>query len=153
MKVTLNPDEILQAALVGVKRNINAIGRGNFQVNKPDQNKLWQSHIEGAMGEMAVAKVANKFWSTGTKDDSDIGEWEVRTTHANGILVIRQRDVDKGKANKTFILVRGSYGNYDVVGWIKGVDAIKDEYWRDPTNTGRPKAWFFPTNKLNSFKS
>jgi hypothetical protein len=151
MKVELNLDEILQGALVGVKRMVNAIGRGNNQThsNGADMDRAWQNHIEGALAEMAVAKYTNRFWSIGDLHDSDVGNWEVRQTpNPRGDLVIRQRDKDNKKENKKFILVRGRYGTYDVVGWIKGIDGMKDEYWSDPTNRGRAKAWFVPERML-----
>jgi hypothetical protein len=153
INITLNPDEILQGALVGVKRMVNAIGRGNNTINGPDKDRLWHFHVEGALAEMAVAKAANKFWSTGDKDASDVGDWEVRQTpNPHGDLVLRERDITNGKIDHPFILVRGRFGVYEIVGWTKARDGMKDEYWRDPTGGKRPPAWFVPAKKLREFR-
>ena len=149
ISIQLNPDEILQGALVGVKRNVNTIARGQDNTNRYDGGS-WNCHIEGALAEMAVAKASGKFWSTGEILAGDVGEFEVRvTSHTNGRLLLRPDDKDK--SDKFFILVRGMLGKYQIAGWIIGVDGMQDEYWCEPTNGKRDPAWFIPANKLHSF--
>jgi len=147
--IELNQEEILQGAIAGVVRMTNALGRGNNTINSPDLDRIWQFHIEGALAEMSVAKAYNKYWSSGDVNKLDIGSWEIRNTpRPDGDLVIRQRDVELKKMDKYFFLVRGRFGKYDIIGFIKGADGLKDEWFRDPTGKGRPKAWFVPEKQL-----
>ena len=62
MKVTLEWYELLQAALCGVRRHIEALHKG-----LPDKHGFdsdgWGAHIEGAAGEMAAAKSLGLYWN------------------------------------------------------------------------------------------
>ena len=57
------------------------------------------------------------------------------------------------KADRIFILVRGMLGRYQIVGWIKGIDGMKDRYWSDPTHGERDTAWFVPAGRLELFET
>lgn len=149
--IDLNQEEILQGAIAGAIRNTNAVCRNAKGVNGSERTHYWQNHIEGALAEMAVAKATNKFWSSGDKSNLDIGDWEIRCTpNPRGELVMRKRDVELGKQDKWFILVRGKYGSYDLIGWILGKDGMQDRYWKQVGD--RPPAWFIPESALTPFK-
>ena len=153
IKVILNNDEILTAAIAGLKRQVNAIARDGKGHNNQPWGALWQNHVEGALAECAVAKHQNKFWSIGDKADADLNKtWEVRTTsNPQGYLVLRKNDA--GKEKKIFILVRGSYGEYEIVGWMRGEEAMQEKYWGNPTSNNRDKAWFVPGDDVHKLKS
>jgi hypothetical protein len=147
--IELSTEEIFEAGVVGLMRMTKALKRGNHTINGPDKNRLWHFHIEGSLGEMAVAKHFNHFWSSGDVNILDVGDIEVRTTPTSS-LVIRDRDVELGKLDKAFVHVVGRFGKYTIVGWILGHDGIKAAgEQRDPTNSGRAPAWFVPRSALN----
>ena len=91
IEVTLEYYEVAQAAHVGQLRNLSAMSRG-YETKMPGRE--WQAHIEGACGEIAVAKAAGKYWggSINTfKDGGDIAStgWEVRTRSSHDHDLIR----------------------------------------------------------------
>lgn len=145
MKIDLTPGEILQGAMIGVLRQCQ-----NLQKNRPDRyggEKMgaWQIHIEGALGEMAVAKALNKYWSgnLGNLDAPDVSRLQVRTTQGeNNRLIVHPTDPD----DDWFVLVIGKNGVYELKGCIKGIDAKREQFWRDPEG-GRP-AYFVPQQAL-----
>lgn len=48
-----------------------------------------------------------------------------------------------------FVLARGVFPTFNLVGWLLGKEGKKERYWTDP-NTGRP-AFFVPDYKLTLF--
>src|SRR5215510_5846982 len=81
MKVTLVESEIMIAAYVGSARNTYAVlhkwrSRAGMSL---EQN--WTAHIEGAAGELAVAKALGLYWrpNVGVLDADDVGPYQVRT--------------------------------------------------------------------------
>ena len=147
--VSLRPHEIDMAAGVGVRRHISALRAG-----RPNQHGLtaaddgWRAHIEGACGELAVAKFAGLFWS-GSVDTfravPDLGDAiEVRTrSNHNYDLIIRRAD----DPAKQYVHVTGQVPEFRIHGWITGGDARRDEFLR--TYGGREPAWFVPASALN----
>lgn len=156
--IQLNQEEIMQGSYAGLIRANNAIKRGDYKKgtnsfvhHSGDPNKCWQDACEGALAEMAVAKYYELFWSSGDRTGLDINnELEVRQTpHKNGRLIIRPVDIYKlGKADTLFILCCGRHGAYTIAGYLQGCDGMRDEWFTDPTNSGRDKAWFVPQKYL-----
>jgi hypothetical protein len=107
--------------------------------------------IEGAGAEMAYCKLADAYWtgSIGTFHEADVGK-DIQIRHTilkDGRLIVRSGD----NPNHKYVLVIGSMPNYTIVGWIKGVDAKKNEFILNPN--GKGDAYFVPQNKLNSLDS
>jgi len=145
---TLTLPEILSATNVGVIRHYESIKDGR----KPDPtlnsstNWLFMD-IEGALGELCVAKIRDRYFSATINNfkDADLGEdVQVRTTSNHDYsLIVRPKD----DPNHFYFLVTGMSPTFCVRGWIKGSDAMQDKYLKAPN--GRPQAWFVPQTGLN----
>jgi hypothetical protein len=138
---------MMTAAQVGIMRQVKSIKEGRRDRYGAAMGNGWQLHIEGAMGECAVAKVLGIYWSGSVNnfDGPDVGMLEVRTTdgHANR-LILHDRDND----DAIFVLVTGVNGVYEVRGYISGRDGKLPEYLDDPI--GGRQAYFVPQDKLKS---
>jgi len=146
IQVRLSLSEMARAAHVGVQRHLKCLERGSKPAHGADEHTLWQIHIEGALGECAVAKALNVYWEGGIdtfQKYGDVGGYEVRTTPLDsGRLIIRSVDIE----TRRFVLVTGENGWYTVHGWLVGKDAKRDEWIDAPNN--RPPAWFAPQSAL-----
>lgn len=146
--MTLTPYELHLAASVGVRRQIEAMSAG-----RPDRHGHsgagWNLHLEGACGELAVAKALGRYWdgSVNTfKKGGDVGAVQVRTRSKHEYeLIVRQGDRD----SDVFVLVTGVAPSYRVRGWLRGGDAKRPEW--EKTHGDRPPAWFVPHAALKSF--
>ncbi len=148
MDVQLTWSEIQLGALVGATRHLLRLrdGAQNRYTNGAPLNG-WQIHVEGALGEMAVAKAFDLFWSgdVGQPGRGDIGNsLEVRTTATlDGHLILHPSDPD----DSIYWLVVGKNGAYTIVGWIQGIDGKQEWYWR--TRGVRHPAYFVPSESLH----
>lgn len=148
--VTLTPSELEVAAIIAVKRqaeNLCAAGRSNRYGAQQDGG--WSLHIEGACGEMAVAKWRGIFWSgnVGNLQADDVGRAQVRTRSRHDYeLIIHKDDRD----DRAFILVTGLAPQFVLRGWIYGHAGKNPEWWRDPAG-GRP-AFFVPQSALRPMR-
>jgi hypothetical protein len=151
MIVRLSEYETLVGAQVGMMRNIQSIKSGKVDfVGGPPEGIGWNIHVEGACGEMAVAKAFGVYWNPTVntyQDGGDVGdEWQVRTRSRDDYeLYVRPRDLEK-KADKPFILVTGAAPRFRIVGWMIGKDAKRDKWWQ--MHGGKPGAWFVPQSCL-----
>lgn len=147
IEITLTPSEILLGATAGMMRRIFAIKNSIQNANGYDGENSWQIDIEGALGEMAVAKHMNRYWAgKGRMRDFDVANsCDVRTgakhTHR---LILHPNDDD----DRVFWLATGSNGKYRIHGWIKAIDGKKPEYWGEKGQPGRP-AFFVPQHALH----
>ena len=119
-------------------------GRTDAHGAAPDASG-WGLHIVGACGEMAVAKLLNKYWNgaLGNLKADDVSMVQVRTrTKHTYDLIVHPSDPD----DKMFVLVTGLPPKFRVHGWIVGGFAKTDKYWKDPAG-GRP-AFFVPKSDL-----
>lgn len=145
MEITLNSYELMQGATAGILRNVASIKE---QYNRAFTGREWQVHIEGACGEVAVAKAMGRYWggSVNTfkaQGDLDSVGWEIRTRAEHSYdLIIRDDDQD----DRVFVLVTGKAPNYVVRGWIKAGDAKREE-WRKNYGGHQP-AYFVPQSEL-----
>jgi len=150
LKVTLAWYELYMAATVGVKRQLEALKDA-----RPDRHGYegngWNVHVEGAAGELAAAKALDRFWSGSIntfKSDGDVGAIQIRTrSKAYYELIVRSDDAD----NDRFVLVTGTAPHYNVVGWITGRDAKRDEWLQ--TYGNRPAAYFVPQRELHDLEA
>jgi len=154
IKVKLNTHECRLAAITGLERRLESIFGGYHRdVVGNDSNykgKSWDYEIEGAGAELAVCKNRKLYCPFGinTFKNADIGKiLQVRhTERENGRLIVRPND----NPNHTYILVIGKMPNFKMIGWIKGKDAMVDEY-KDNPNRGKP-CWMVPQKDLVGFK-
>jgi hypothetical protein len=145
--VVLSPGEIMQAAQVGIMRQVK-----NLTMGRRDAHGLetpgWSEHVEGACGELVVAKALNIFWAArlGVLYDGDVAQIEVRTRSRDDYqLLIHQSDHD----HRPYVLVRGRCPRFTIAGWAWGFEAKQDKFWKDPTGKQR-WAFFMPDELLRS---
>jgi hypothetical protein len=146
MLVQLTHSEMMHAAVVGIMRNIQNLRDNRRPRYGAGVENDWQIHVEGALGEYALAKQLGIFFSGAhTFGSTDVGQWQVRTsTRSDGSLILHPTDADDDR----FVLVTGINGSYAIRGWIYGHEGKRDEWWRDPTGKGRP-AFFVPQSALH----
>lgn len=148
MVTTLTPAEMTLAMVIGGMREVTALRDGRTDAQGAPPALGFQYHILGAVGELAVAKRLNVFWSgtIGRVDaPGDVGPLQVRTgTGDTYRLCIYPRDPDGAR----FVLVVGLPPHVRVVGWLFGRDGKREEWWCDPTGKGRP-AYFVPQAALH----
>lgn len=144
--MTLTDYEMAMASNAASLRNIAALKRG--WESKIGNGNHWENHIEGACGEVAVAKVMGKYWGGSINTfkqggDIDSTGWEVRTRSNHDYdLIIRDSDPD----DRVFILVTGKAPCYRVWGWIGSTDARREEWRKD--YGGHGAAYFVPKESL-----
>ena len=145
MQVTLNWYEAAMGSDIGRLRQLSSIKSGLVDAHGFDGGG-WTEHIEGACGELAVAKATGVFWDGSINSFSrpDLpGRIQVRTRSRDDYaLIVRDNDND----GDSFVLVTGRCPNYTVRGWILGGDAKKEEFRR--AYGGRESAFFVPQSKL-----
>jgi hypothetical protein len=147
--VKLSPTELLHGGLAGTTIQVRAIKRGGKHEWGMSEENAWHAHIEGVLGELALAKWQGVYWSLTTfakRNDGDVGKDEVRTTHhENGRLIMHPEDSDDRK----YWLVTGSMGEYQIRGWLYGRDGKQERWWADPAKNRRPAYWV-PQEELNT---
>lgn len=101
----------------------------------------------GASSERAYHKWRGAYWD-GAIDTFHVvpdapGGVEIRgTTRADGSLIVRDND----PAERFYVLVIAQPPRYRIVGGIRGYDARRPEYERNPH--GHRRAWFVPQHRL-----
>ena len=142
--VTLEWYEYAMASDVGRMRSLASIRQG-LKHKYGMVTAGWTEGIEGACGELAVAKVLGIYWdgSVNTFKSPDVGDLQVRTRSKDHYdLIVRPED----SSSEIFVLVTGTCPSYAVHGWIRGADAKQREFLKDYGN--RPPAYFVPKNRL-----
>jgi hypothetical protein len=141
-KILLSLMEVRLATDVGVVRHVEALRRARPDAYGRSDEDGWTAHIEGACGELACAKALGIYWlpTVNTfKTGGDVASFQVRTRSRDDYqLYVRPDDSD----DAIFILVRGIAPRYEVVGWMRGRDAKRPEWFK--TFDRRPKAYFVP---------
>jgi hypothetical protein len=146
MTIVLNWNEVAVAAIVGLRRHLEAVRAARADAFGRTDDDGWSDHIEGACGEIAVAKAFGVYWAPSVNTfrcGGDVGRWQVRTrSRADYELLVRASDPDEA----AFVLVRGRAPRFEIIGWILGRDAKRQEWVK--TYGGRPPAFFVPDEKL-----
>ena len=146
MEVVLDHSELELAAAVGLRRQLASL-RDQREDRHGFSGPGWTIHIEGACGELAVAKAMGRYWNGGVdtfKAPDLSGSIQIRTrSNADYDLIVRPNDADED----LFILVTGRAPEFTVHGWIKGRDAKQEQWSR--TYGDRPPAFFVPQSALN----
>lgn len=146
--MSLTTAECLLAAQVGCTRHVKALPYTQQDGNKPGLG--WDEDINGAGGELMVAKYFGVYWPGFDNDGKgcDIGRMQIKTTTIwNGRLVVRNTEDE----NDACILVIGKMPTYSICGWLLAKDARQDKYLYNPsnnTNTNKP-AYFVPQVDLH----
>lgn len=148
--VSLDWDEQLLAAQIGITRQMEARKTGAYSSRTPERRgDPVLCDINAAGAEMAVAKYLGCYWIGGVNrwKQADVApDIEVRwTDKPEGKLIVRTKDV----ASRRFVLVRGGFPAYELVGWIGGEEAMKEQWWEDPRKDGG--AYFVPEWALERF--
>ena len=159
VEVILTWAEMLVAAHIGCMRNIQSLrlGRSRTDILPTHQDGgmdcAWSSNIEGAAGEMAVAKHLGRFWSGAVGDigADDVSGYQVKTNTSRkwDDLILRKRNrPDRIYISVlSFIAPNPGAAKLIISGWINGVDAMQEKYYRDGI-PGMP-AYFFPRDMLH----
>jgi hypothetical protein len=139
--------EQIAAAQVGLLRQIESLRLGKKSHTQGEAN--WSINIEGALGEKAFAKGTNRYYSGSVntfKEGGDVGSIQVRTRSKTGYeLYCNERDRDADQ----FVLLIGSMGKYEILGWAYGHEIKQPEHLKKLTAYSRP-AYFIPTSKLRN---
>ncbi|QDP52176.1 MAG: hypothetical protein Unbinned2902contig1001_18 [Prokaryotic dsDNA virus sp.] len=161
LTVTLTPAELSIGSTVGLQRQLKCLQ--NSRVGKslkdykeywgnPGAKGLWGNSIEGALGEIAVAKYLGVYPSgISGYDSTDVGEhYEVRTRpHPRDILFMKKRD----KKDKYYILVIGSYGIYQLKGWVSAPEVFAHEEWYHNNNGRTSTSYWVPDEALHDIRT
>lgn len=151
MEVILTYAELQIAHVAAGQRWLQCVkfGAGAKYGAPEDGSEADAISLQGAVGEMAVAKGLNLYWV------GSVGEWsaghdvggcvDVRSvTKPNHCLILHEMDKDK----TPYVLVElSSPSRATLVGWVYGADGKKPEYWSDPSGKRRP-AFFVPRRAL-----
>lgn len=142
--VTLETYEWAMAASAGMRRQMAAVAAG-LEDKHGFNGDGWGVHIEGACGEMAVAKALGIYWdgSVNTFKRPDVASLQVRTRSEDWHdILVRPGDGD----DDIFVLVTGRSPSFTIQGWIRGSEAKVSEFLA--THGGRPPAYFVPQKRL-----
>ena len=126
LRVNLSHDELRQAAYAGLERRLSAMG-GRRREMSAYRTYRYESHIQAAIGEYAVAKAFQLDWIGPnlelTSRKADVGELEVRTIlHDDGHLIEKARDVPHQK----LVLTRVQDHEVLILGWATA-QVIRDQ--------------------------
>lgn len=149
MKVTLTWYEVAMATHVGWMRQISVI-QHNRTRNNGFHGGGWTEQLEGACGELAVAKALGVYWNGGvdTFKGADVHGLQVRTRSKHEYeLIIRDND----KPTDRFVLVTGTAPHFEIRGWIDCADARRPEWRRN--HGGFAPAYFVPHSELRPMES
>jgi len=150
--VPLTWHEIVQATTVGCMRQIDSLKKKSKQGNNRPNKDNWTPHIEGACGELAVAKHCKGYWpgTVGNPDAPDVcinGVWyEVKTNCSRGKtdLIAMEKDTDV----RPYIGVLCYLPDFYITGWLPADKVKIQKWWRE----GDPHRWahFVPAGELRS---
>jgi hypothetical protein len=133
---------------VGVLRAIFAL-RAELEGKYGCEDTGCAAHINGAIGEMMLAKHRNLFW-TGTvgtvRASADVGGYlQVRATELrHGKLIAHPPDKDY----QPFVLARILLPEVHLVGWLWGGEAKQKKFWRD--DVARPAFFAWPVRDMET---
>lgn len=150
--VHISPEEFARCAAGGMLRFVSSSSKGHNHrsVRERTYYERLEDETVGAVGEYALCKYLGIEWDAPVDtfhNVPDVGDVEVRATrHDTGCLVVRDNDAD----DRIFVLVTGTAPTVEIRGWIRGVDAKREVFIRDPH--GHRRAWFVPQHALGRLK-
>lgn len=146
--VTLSDYNVFYAAMIGVCRHICVIEReGRLKQNTALQG--WQNHIDGALGEMVLAKWLGVFYEGSINTFTtmpDVEDYEVKTTAwADGKLIIPPYEKDKER--KYVLVVTAAAPEFKLAGWVTAARGM-NEKWLYPLRKEREPTFNVPQGEL-----
>jgi len=146
------PEILYQAAPVGCARNVQALAKKYKPGASAPMDDTWTFNIEGACGELAVAKHLKMFWSgnVGNPRAPDVGPYEVRTNTSRRLddMILRDKDM-KEKSDRVFISVLSFAPEFIICGWYFCCDAKEHPRWKRAGSAEREDCWFVPRDELH----
>lgn len=131
IEITLTWAEILVAANVGCMRNVQSLRLGRTDAAAYLDGFGWGANIEGACGEMAVAKHLGVYWSGAIGDITapDVGGYQVKTNTSRkwDDLILRPWN----KPDAIYISVLSFLPKFIITGWARGTEVKLEKYFRD----------------------
>ena len=121
MDVTLTPEEVFHGAVTGVRRRMASLEK-HYKDKQKSSQPAWNIDLNGAIGEIAFAKITKQYWSPNidTFKDPDVGEIQVRSTSwLNGGLFVRHAD----SSRYWYALMVGGPYRWKYIGGIFGDQA------------------------------
>ena len=151
MRLKLSLEEVQMAASIGVQRRMSGLqaGRRDKHGFKDDGFAI---DIQGAVAELAVAKLFGLYWDGLRSSQSlttrpDVGPLEVRSSPYRTACLIHHPEDDPHRA---YVLVAGKApDDLYIQGWLFGRECRRDEWWRKPPEVRQGgAAWFVPAEAL-----
>ena len=158
MIVVLTESEILHAGFIAAQRQAQNLSKGRADAYGAKRGNGLDLHFQGCMGEIALAKGLNLFWSgqLGNLRASDVSKFQVRATTLSGVrgpegnLLLHPND----SGADCFVLVRLDGARADLRGYILGSNGKKEEFWKPDGWTSGWRACFrVPEGSLQRFKA
>ncbi len=147
IRVRLTATEMMVAAYVGAARNVQSLTQEWRPAAGVGVANTWTPNIEGAAGELAVAKALGIYWQPiiGNNHADDVGPYQVRTNISRKYddLCLRPKD----REDRIFISVLSFMPTMEIVGWIEGSEGKRERWLRDGS-ADRPKCFYVPRNAL-----
>jgi hypothetical protein len=146
-------EAMVLAAMNGTQQRLENIINGVEDTEGCKSNKF-EAAVQGECSQRFVHQELRFITQAGLyevkyntfKKYADIGKnIEVRWRESRPDYFLNIRDTDD--KNKYYIFVRGYAPNFEIVGWIKGVDGMQERWRGDPGGCG--PAYFIPDQFLN----
>lgn len=149
--ITLTWTEMMVASYVGSARNVQSLKQNWEPAAGVGTSNTWTPNVEGAAGEMAVAKALGVYWQpiVGNNLADDVGPYQVRTniSRKHDDLCLRPKD----RADRIYISVLSFAPEFHILGWIDG-ESGKDQKWYRDGTIGRPKCFYVPKDALRAMR-
>jgi hypothetical protein len=142
-------DDLSEGGCSGLRRRLRAMQKGRTYKNgRPADDILYKYDIEGAMCELAAARILDLPWEETVELDrvkGDVAGMQVRSTDREDGCLILYKDDDP---EDIFLLVTHSIPVFTLRGWLMGHEGKLEQFW-DTKRTGRP-AYFVPQSVIYS---
>src|SRR5438128_103617 len=151
MNISLSLSAMERAAMIGVKRRLNAKFIGKVDTIQSPNRKVWDIDIEAAAAEYAVAIALGIKWQPSVKynpSEPDIAP-SIEVKHTSVDLPTQHLIIQKhNPIHHDYVFVLGRDERYRIAGWISGQRAMQDRWLRSNTNFG--ESFFVPQKELRS---
>lgn len=151
--IKLSLSEMIHGATIGAIRHYEAEQANrkmSSSFSKTDKDPM-VSHVQGAIGEMVVAKALGRYFNPTVNSfkDADLG-------HDIQVRLRVRHDADMGhndndNPDHLYVLVTGRGPDYCVHGWELGRNVRVPKYRQNLSSLG--SLWFVPQNALRPIQS